>query len=175
MSAAPVYPRPDAAEYPTFYAGYVNGMAEGNLLAMLESQIEEIAGTLGALPDSRGDFAYAPGKWTLKEVVGHIADAERIFSYRALRIARGDETPLPGFDEKAYVPNSGAGARSLASLVGELRAIRASTQALLRDLPADSVNRKGTASGGSVTVRAIAWIIAGHAAHHFRIIRDRYL
>ena len=175
MSPAPVYPRPEAAEYPPFYHGYVNGIGDGNLLAILATQIEEITRTLGTLPEAKGDFAYARDKWTLKEVVGHVADAERIFSYRALRIARGDQTPLPGFDEKTYVPRSGASGRTLASLVAELRAVRASTLALLQDLPADAVTRQGTASGGAITVRAIAWIIAGHAAHHFRIIRDRYL
>ena len=175
MSPAPAYPRPVAAEYPPFYHGYVNGIGDGNLITILATQIEEITRTLGSLPETRGDFAYAPEKWSLKEVVGHVSDAERIFSYRVLRIGRGDQTPLPGFDEKSYVPRSGARARTLASLVAELRAVRASTLALLQDLPPDAVTRQGTASGGAITVRALAWIIAGHAAHHFRIIRDRYL
>ena len=130
---------------------------------------------LSGVPESRGSFAYAPGKWTLKEVVGHMADAERVFSYRALRIARGDTMPLHGFDEQAWVPNAGANARTLADLLGELRVVRASTLALLRHLPPESTSRVGTASDRPVSVRAVAWIIAGHERHHLGIIRERYL
>lgn len=174
MTAAQ-FDRPDSTEYADFYAGYIAGVPDGNLLRTLEAQGTETAALLAAVPEARESFAYAPGKWTLKDVVGHIADAERVFSYRALRIARGDEIPLPGFDENAWVPNAGAAARSLKDLAAELAAVRTSTLALLRHLPTEAVARKGTASGKTISVRALAWIMAGHERHHLRIIRERYL
>jgi hypothetical protein len=175
MPAFPKYDRPDPSEFAPFYAGYIAKVPEGDLVGALESNLEEFSRTIGALAEVRGGFAYAPGKWTLKEVIGHVIDAERVFSYRAMRIARGDETPLPGFDEKAWVPRSGSNDRAIADLLAELRAVRAATIALLRYLPEDSVARRGTASGNGVTVRALAWIIAGHSMHHLGIVRERYL
>lgn len=172
---APTFDRPASAEYNRFYAGYVALVPAGDLIASLEEQHLASQALLGALPESKGDFAYAPGKWTLKEVIGHLADAERVFSYRALRIARGDTMSLHGFDEQAWVPNAGAKARTLADLLGEWRAVRAATLALLRHLPSESVARIGTAGDSPVSVRAMAWIIAGHERHHLKIIRERYL
>lgn len=173
--AAPQYARPDSSEFAQFYAGYVSLVPEGDLMATLTRQGKETQLLLGAVPESRGKFAYAPGKWTLKDVIGHMADAERVFSYRALRIARGDTLPLHGFNEQAWVPNAFASERTLADLLEELRAVRGATMALLRHLPANSTMRMGTASDQPVSVRAVAWIIAGHEAHHVRIIRERYL
>ena len=169
------YDRPDPSEYAPFYAGYIAGVPDGDLVAMLERQVEDTAALMAPLPETRGDFAYAPGKWTIKELLCHMVDAERVFSYRALRIGRGDPTPLAAFDEKAWAPNSGAGARTSADLVAELRTVRAATLALLRHLPAEAPTRKGTASGKEISVRALAWIIAGHERHHQRILRERYL
>jgi uncharacterized damage-inducible protein DinB len=171
----PSYGRPEASEYAPFYAGYIAQVPDGDLLQLLERQGQETAALLTGLQDSRGDFAYAPGKWTLKEVLGHLADAERVFAYRALRFARGDATPLASFDEQAWTPNSGARSRSLTDLAEELRVVRAATLALLRHLPEDAPTRWGTASGKEITVRALAWIIAGHERHHLRILRERYL
>jgi hypothetical protein len=173
--AKPVYARPAATEYAAFYAGYIAGVPDGDLLQILSAQRHETAELLERLPEERGNYAYAPGKWALKEVVGHIADAERVFSYRALRFARGDETELAGFDENKWVPQSGATARTLSDLAGELGQVRGATLSLLAHLPADVVMRRGTANGNPVTVRAIAWIIAGHERHHLRILRERYL
>ena len=167
--------RPASTEYAPFYAGYVARVPDGDLLQTLEAGLAEYTEVLGPLPESRGDFAYAPGKWTLKELLCHVIDAERVFAYRAMRIARGDTTPLPGFDEKAWVPNSGAARRTLADLLAELTAVRAATIALLRHLPEESVGRQGTASENPVTVRGLAWIIAGHPIHHLGIVRERYL
>ena len=175
MAALPKYDRPDSSEYAPFYAGYIAKVKGDDLIGALEANLEEFSRTLGAVAEVRGGFAYAPGKWTLKEVIGHVIDAERVFSYRAMRIARGDETPLPGFDEKGWVPRSGANDRTIADLLAELRAVRAATLALLRHLPADSVARRGTASGNGVTVRGLAWILAGHPMHHLGILRERYL
>lgn len=175
MSAFSEYLRPAASEYAAFYAGYVNGMPDGPLLEQLRRQGGETAVFLAGIPAAKHDFAYAPGKWTVKEMVGHMGDAERIFSYRILRIGRGDTTPLPGFDENVYVPASGATGRTLADLAAELAAIRASTVALLEHLPPDAAARMGTASNNPVSVRALAWITAGHERHHLRILRERYL
>ena len=171
----PRYDRPDSSEYSPYYASYVAKVPDGDLLRTLEANIEETMSLLTAVPEAKGNFTYAPGKWTLKEVVGHLSDAERVFSYRALRIARGDTIPLPGFDQQAWAPNAAANSRTLADLLGELRVVRASTLALLRHLPPESVGRVGTASDTPVSVRALAWIIAGHERHHLGIIRERYL
>jgi len=173
--SAPRYDRPDADEYLEYYGRYIARVPDGDLLGTLEQQNEDTMALLAAVPEAKGDFAYAPGKWTLKEVIGHVADGERVFSYRALRIARGDQTPLPGFDEKAWVPNAGCAGRTVADLLGELRAVRAGTLALFRHRPPEAATRRGTASNGPVSVRALAWIIAGHERHHLAIIRERYL
>lgn len=175
MIVKPQFARPAAGEYATFYAGYIAGVPDGALVEQLRAQGRETAALLAGVPATKHTFAYAPGKWTVKEVVGHMADAERIFTYRILRIARGDTTPLPGFDEKAYVPVSGAAARTLADLAEELAAIRGATLALLEHLPPDAPARMGTASNAPVSVRALAWITAGHERHHLRILRERYL
>ena len=167
--------RPEPSEYAPFYAGYVAKVPDGDLLQTLETGLADYAATFGTLPESRGGHAYAPGKWTLRELLGHVIDAERVFAYRAMRIARGDTTPLPGFDEKAWVPESGSNQRSLADLLGELEAVRGATVALLRHLPEASITRTGTASNHPVSVRALAWIIAGHPIHHLGIVRERYL
>jgi hypothetical protein len=126
------------------------------------------------VPESRGGFRYAPGKWSVKEVVLHLADTERIMAYRALRIARGDATPLPGFDENAYVPLSGADAQSLDALLGEWADVRRATLSLFRHLPVEAWTRRGTASRFPVTVRALAGIIAGHERQHLVTLEERY-
>lgn len=172
---APAYDRPAPGEFSEFYAAYIASVPDGDLLATLEHQGAEVQHLLGNVPAAKGDFAYAPGKWTLKDVILHVADAERVFAYRALRIARGDEVNLHAFDENAWVPRAGAGRRSLKDLLAELAVVRSATVALLRHLPPDAPTRRGLASGKEITVRALAWITAGHERHHLRIIRDRYL
>jgi hypothetical protein len=171
----PRYDRPDPSEFAPFYAGYIAGVPDGDLLATLEQQGRETRALLEGLSETRGDYAYAPGKWTVKEILGHIADGERVFSYRALTFARGDSGPLPGFDEQAWTPASGARQRTLTDLLDELAAVRAATLALLRNLPADAPLRRGNANGQPISVRALVWIIAGHERHHVRILRERYL
>lgn len=168
-------PRPGTDEYSPFYAGYINGVPEGDLLETLTHQLDEILVLCGSIGEPQGDHAYAPGKWTIKEVIGHLNDVERIFAYRALRIARGDTTPLPGFDENAYTPESGANARTLADLGEEFAAVRRATLTLLATFTAETAARRGTASGNPASARAVAWTIAGHAGHHVRILRERYL
>ncbi len=127
-----------------------------------------------ALPADRAGYRYAPGKWTVRELVVHLADVERIMAYRALRVARGDATPLPGFDEGAYAPQSGAEAHPIGALAEALSDVRSATLSLFRLLPPDAWTRRGTASSAPVSVRALAWIIAGHERHHVGVLADRY-
>lgn len=170
----PYHDRPADDEFAPFYADYVARVGDGDLIAILRAQLDGTVALIRAL-EGRADHAYAPGKWTVKEVILHLCDAERVFACRALRIARGDTTPLPGFDEAAYAPESGAADRSIDGLVAELRAVRGATLALLEGLPAVAWTRGGTASGAVVSVRAIAAILAGHELHHCAILRERYM
>ncbi|MGH7560459.1 MAG: DinB family protein [Gemmatimonadales bacterium] len=169
------YARPDRSECASFHLGYVREVPEGDILQTLERQLHATTALLEGLTPAQAEHAYAPGKWTVKDVLSHVIDAERIFSYRALRIARGDATPLPGFDEKTYVPLAGARDRSLVDLLAEFHAVRRATLALFDHLPADAATRRGTAAGAEVSVRALAWVITGHELHHQRILRERYL
>jgi hypothetical protein len=167
--------RPDSTEYASHYAGYVAGVPEGDVVATLRDGGRELLSAIADIAESRGGFRYADGKWTIREVVGHVIDAERVFAYRALRIARGDTTPLAAFDEDAYARTAGSDQRTLADLAEELRAVRESTVALFASLPDEAWTRSGTASGKTVSVRALAYIAAGHARHHLVILRERYL
>ena len=167
--------RPDATEFAPFYAGYVAAVPEGDIVTSLRRDGDEWQSLLAELPEARGGHRYAEGKWSIRQVVGHVIDAERIFTYRALRIARGDATPLAAFDENAYVETAGSDHRTLSALAEELQAVRAASVALFNSLPDDAWARTGTASGKSVSVRALAYITAGHAQHHLKILRERYL
>ena len=167
--------RPAADEFAPPYAGYVSRIAdEEDILEVLQRQLGEVLARLEAIPEARGEHRYAPGKWSVKEVVGHLADSERIFAYRALRFARGDTSPLPGFDENAYVPEMAAGPRTLRDLAAEWADVRRATVSLFRHLPAEAWWRRGPASGHPVTVRALAYIIAGHVRHHLEVLAGRY-
>ena len=166
--------RPAADEHLPYYSRYVERVPDGELLTRLERQGAETAALLRTIPEGRASHRYAPGKWSVKEVVGHISDTERIFSYRALRIARADRTPLAGFDENGFVRAAGFDRRTLRELVDELVAVRAATVALYRGLGDEEVARRGTANGAEVSVRALAWITAGHELHHVALLRERY-
>jgi uncharacterized damage-inducible protein DinB len=167
--------RPDATEFAPFYAGYVAAVPEGDILTILRRGGSEWETVLATLPESRAGYRYAEGKWSIKQVVGHLSDAERIFSYRALRIARGDQSPLASFDENAYAETASSDRRTLSALSAELKVVREATIALFDSLPDDAWTRTGTASGKTVSVRALAYVTAGHAEHHLRILRERYL
>ncbi len=171
----PAYNRPDPNEHAEYFGNYIAQVPDGDLLQTLERHGKEFAGFLKGIPEAKGDFAYGPGKWTIKEVICHISDGERVFTYRAMRIARGDTVPLPGFDENAWVPMSGAKDRTLADLIAEFEAVRAASLSLFRHLTPEAIARRGIASNREVTVRAIAWVVAGHAIHHQKILRERYL
>jgi hypothetical protein len=167
--------RPSTGEYAPFEEAYVDRVPDGDILATLEREGEAFLALVLGIPEKRADTAYAPGKWTIRDVVGHVSDAERIMAYRALRFARGDGTPLPGFDENAYVPAAGFGGRGLASLGDEFEAVRRATVKLFAGLPAEAWERTGIASGKPHSVRALAYVIAGHGMHHREILRTRYL
>jgi len=166
---------PGTGEYAEFYAGYVKRVPAGDVVATIRDQLPETMALLSGVDPERTKSGYAPGKWSIRDVVLHMADTERVMAYRALRIARADTTPLASFDENAWTPMAGANARSMDSLLGELEATRRATVAMLEGLPAEAWARVGTASGKPVSVRALAWIIAGHERHHVAVIRERYL
>lgn len=173
MSIAPTI-RPEADEFAPYYATYVGVVPDGDVIRTLAQQGEAFLARLKPLSEQQAAFAYAPGKWTVKEVVCHITDVERIFAYRALRIARGDATPLASFDENAYATTCGANDRPLETLLGEFAAVRGATLALLRGFPEAAWTRRGAASGKEVSVRALAWIMTGHAMHHGIVLKDKY-
>jgi uncharacterized damage-inducible protein DinB len=168
-------PRPDASEYAPHYETYVSKVPAGDVVTILEDQRQETQELLAGIPDGRALHRYAPGKWSIKEVVGHVTDAERVFCYRALRFARGDQTRLSGFDEKAYAPAGKFDLHALPDLAAELDAVRRATIALFSGLDAEALARRGTANAKQVSVRALAYIIAGHERHHVGILRERYL
>lgn len=166
--------RPEATEYAPHFEKYVSKVPGNDVVSLLESQRLQTAQLFAASTERDGNFRYAQGKWTVKEIVGHVNDSERVFSYRALCIARGEQTALPGFEQDDYVVTASFGERSLADLVQESAIVRAATLALFRSLDAAAWVRRGTASGSSVTVRALAFIIAGHELHHREILKERY-
>jgi len=167
--------RPAPDEYAPAFAGYVGAIGEHeDILQALGRQHADFLAWLGRLPPTRGDHRYAPDKWSIKEVVGHLSDTERVFAYRALRIGRGDPTPLPGYDDQAYVPEQRAADRALADLAEEWGAVRGATLTLLRNLPPAGWTRIGVASDHPASVRALAYVIAGHVRHHFEVLEARY-
>ena len=169
------YPLPATTEYAPYYQRYVATVPSGDILVTLQAQADAYRDLFQPVPDARRLHRYAPGKWSVAESLLHVTDTERVFAYRALRIARGDTTPLPGFDQDAWVPASAANDRPLADLVQEFLAARAATLLLFAGLPPDAWDRTGTASEVPVSVRGLAFITAGHAQHHLDLFRSRYL
>ena len=167
--------RPSSTEYSPYHADYVASVPEGDVIAMLKKQNGDTLRLLGRIGEKKSRHRYAPGKWTIREVVGHLIDAERVFAYRVLTFARGDKTPLPGFDEVAWGNASNADSRTLKSLLDEFAAVRATTLAMIKGFTPEQIGRTGTASGHSVSVRGLVYVIAGHERHHVRILKERYL
>jgi uncharacterized damage-inducible protein DinB len=167
--------RPDVNEYIEYYRRYVESVPEGDIRQTLKTEIQMTADTIHKLSEEQGLFRYAPDKWSIKEVLGHMADTEQIMAYRILSIARGESVSLPGFNENSYVETASFNRQSIGELLDRLLAVREATVHLLNGLNEDSLVRKGTANGTQVSARSVAWIIAGHEIHHRTIIRERYI
>jgi uncharacterized damage-inducible protein DinB len=165
--------RPAAAEYDPYWERYISLVGD-DALSALDQQSIDTCSLFRLLSEEQGNYSYAPGKWTIKEMIGHMIDTERIFAYRALRIGRGDETPLPGFEQDDYVPNSGYARLPLADVIAEFEAVRQATRYLVRHFPRDAWMRMGTASGKQISVRALVWIIAGHELYHRKVLAEKY-
>jgi len=165
---------PQSNEYAPYYGKYISLVAGGDILAALETQAGGTHAFLSARSEPDGNLRYAPEKWTVKQVLGHLCDTERIFAYRALRIARADRTPIEGIEQDDYVRKGPFAEGRLADMIAEFLSIRAATLSLLRGLNADAWTRRGVANKTEVSVRALAYIIAGHELHHRRILRERY-
>ena len=175
MSKNPFSARPEAGEYPSYFEGYISLVPEGDVVELLARQIEETTALLRSLPESRGGYRYEPGKWSVKELIGHMSDGERVFAYRALCIARGDTASLPGMDQDTYVAGANFDARTVADLTDELEQVRRATLALFRPMDETAWLRRGTANNSPVSVRALAHVCAGHVLHHLQVLRTRYL
>jgi hypothetical protein len=167
--------KPDVTEYLPYYGRYISLVPDGNILAVLSQQLGETLTLLRSIPESKAGFRYAPDKWSIKELVGHLIDTERIFSYRALCFARNDETPLPGYEQDDYIRNASFDDYPLGELADEFESVRRSTLFLFKHLRREAWMRRGIASESGVSVRALAYIIAGHERHHMEILRSRYL
>ena len=167
--------RPAEGEFLPYYERYIALVPAGDVLSTLEAQMSDTQALLRGLPASTSTYRYAPDKWSVNEIIGHVIDAERIFAARALRFARNDATPLPGFEQDDYVRNSNANSYPLAELATELDTVRRSTLFLFKHLDEPAWLRRGIASNAEVSVRALAYIIAGHELHHREILHTRYL
>jgi hypothetical protein len=167
--------RPAPDEAAPYYFTYIDRVPNGDICAILETQLTEFASLLEAVPDARVDYRYAPDKWSVREVVSHVNDTERLAAFRAFWFARGFDTPLPSFDQMIAAGHANAGGQSWADHVAEFRALRTSTLHLFRQLPPEAWLRRGIASDNPFSVRALAYVAAGHLTHHAAILRERYL
>jgi hypothetical protein len=167
--------RPQAGDFPEYYANYITKAKENDVTASLEICTNETFSLLKTIPATSGNFSYAPSKWTIKQLVIHLADSERVFAYRALRFARGDaQQPLP-FEENDYAANSEAEIRSLTSVIEEFEAVRKSTLLFYKNLSSESLQRAGLMAGHRTTVNALGFAISGHTSHHMEVLKERYL
>jgi len=168
--------RPEATEYDPYYERYISLVAESDdIISTLAAQLTKLQDIFTALPEEKGEFSYEDGKWSLKEVISHLIDGERMFAYRLLRVSRGDETPIEGFEQDGYIENSHANDRSFAELLEEFNLSRRANLLLIKNLGPDDWTRIGTANGVKISARALVYIMAGHIEHHFNILKDRYL
>lgn len=176
MGSKRTIPRPISGEYPAYADMYMKWLPDdGHILQHMKTQIRKTEEFVHQIPGKYWDYVYAPGKWSIKEVLVHLIDDERIYAYRALRIGRGDRTPLPGFEQNEYVPFSHANERSVRSILKEYSAVRKATLSLFRNFSEEDLLRKGTANHHAFTVRALLYHIAGHELHHLHIIEENYL
>jgi hypothetical protein len=173
-TSAVVVGRPEPGEYTPYHERYISLISGSDILTTLDSERRKTMLLLSGRDEDDGNFRYAPEKWTAKEVLGHVCDTERIFAYRALRIARGDRTPIEGFEQDDYVRNGPWGHVALADVIEDYIAVRRATLTLLRNLDEAAWMRRGIANKNEVSVRAIAYLIAGHELHHRRILEEKY-
>ncbi len=167
--------RPQPDEYFEYYGRYIDKVPDGDICSVLADELQATLELLGRVAPDREDYAYAPGKWSIREVIGHVTDAERVFAYRALSFARRDPAPLPSMEENDWADISNAGQRSLAELADEFAAVRRSSIALFKGFDGEMSQLRGTASGCEFSVRSIAYILAGHEMHHRGVLAERYL
>jgi len=163
------------AEYDPYYQKYVGLVPEDEIVPALDGQTDELDKLFDGVPEEKGTFAYADGKWTLKEVLSHLIDGERMFAYRVFRIARGDKTPIEGFEQDGYIENSHANRRTFSELLNEFRLLREANVLFFKNLETGDWVRTGTANNVEISVRSLAWIMVGHIRHHTAILRERYL
>ena len=166
--------RPEENEFAEYYNNYISKIEGNEVMPVLEAQSAELRSMISPLPEEKGTYAYDEGKWTIKEVLSHLIDGERIFAYRILRISRGDETPIEGFEQDGYIESSNANNRPFADLLEEFELQRKSNLLLLKNINEPSSRRMGIASGYPISVRALAYISAGHVRHHLGILKERY-
>lgn len=166
--------RPDRSECDAYYHRYISQVPDGDIVTTLAREFPQTRAMLEQVPSARESWAYEPGKWSFREVVGHLADTERVFAGRALWIARDPDTPLPSMEQDIWASNSNARSRQLRELLDDWAAVRAATIALIQSFDSETLMRTGTASGLPFTVRSLAWLTAGHELHHRRLFRERY-
>ena len=167
--------RPETNEFAPYYNNYVSLITDEPITTVLEGQPGELSRLISGLPEEKGTYAYAEGKWTIKELLSHLIDGERIFAYRVLRISRGDKTPIEGFEQDGYIATSNANNRSFAELLEEFGLLRKANVLLVKNLSDESSRLMGTASDNPVSARALVYIMAGHVRHHQNILNERYL
>ena len=167
--------RPDLSRVPAFYHNYINQVPQDDLLEAFNAQTPAFIQFIENIPADKYDYRYADGKWTIRELLQHVIDAERIFSYRALRFARKDPTFLPGFDENAYADNANADKRDWKNLVDEFKAVRMSSEYLFASFDDDQLDATGTSNNNSIYVLGIGFIVVGHSVYHMNVIKERYL
>ena len=167
--------RPKSDEHLTYYSKYIDRVPDGDIVETLRNDTRETLQFLRSIPEAKFDHRYAPGKWTIRQVVGHLADGERVFQYRAWRFSRADSTSVPGFDENLYVDNAPFESVSMPDLIDEFENLRQASIHLFSNMTGEMMARRGLANGAEVSVRAIAFIIAGHVSHHVEVLKERYL
>ena len=167
--------RPQSSEYAPYYDKYISKVPDGDVVATLGRQLEETLTVIRAIPEARGTYRYADGKWSIKELIGHVIDSERVFAYRALRFGRGDTTPLSGFEQDDFVKGADFDKMTLSDLAAEYEHVRRSTIALFGSLEPEAWDRRGLANDNEVSVRGLAYIVAGHERHHLEVLQAKYL
>ncbi len=160
---------------PENYKSYIQRVGNNDVMKFLTDQLDSLDDFFDDIPKKKHDFAYAPGKWTIKEILGHLMDTERIYAYRILRFVRGDQTELPGFDENVFVKNGGFQYFAMEELLDEFHLIRQSNLALFKSFTPKDMEKKGIANGVEISVGQLLYVTAGHAEHHLEVIRERYL